>query len=101
MPTVTSSLLTNTSVYISWSQSEGSLVADYYTVSIRRSDQQFCLMSLDKRTMNINATSVNISNLFGSSTYTVMITAKAYNNSRTSTYNFSTPLAGKTGLVSG
>ena len=45
--------------------------------------------------MNINATSVNISNLFGSSTYSVMITAKAYNNSRTSTSDFSTPLAGK------
>ena len=45
--------------------------------------------------MNINVTSVNFSNLFGSSTYSVMITAKAYNNSRTSTYNFSTPLAGK------
>ena len=96
-PTITSSSITATSVTITWSQPEGSLAADDYTISLERltdSDRQLCPTITDSRQMTITTTSMSFTNLQEFSIYTVTVTARVFATPRTSTHEFITTTAG-------
>ena len=97
-PTITSSSITATSVTITWSQPEGSLAADDYTISLQRltgNNRQLCPTITDSRQMTITTTSMSFANLQEFSIYTVTVTARAFGTPRTSTpHEFITTSAG-------
>ena len=97
-PTITSSSITATSVTITWSQSEGSLAADDYTISLQRltgNNRQLCPTITDSRQMTITTTSMSFTNLQEFSIYTVTVTARAFGMSKTSTpHEFTTTSTG-------
>ena len=101
-PTITSSSITATSVTITWSQPEGSLAADDYTISLQRvtgNNRQLCPTITDNRQMTTTTTSISFTNLQEFSIYTVIVTARVFGMSRTSTpHGFITTSTGKTQL---
>ena len=87
-PIITSSSITATSVTITWSQPEGSLAADDYTISLQRltgSNRQLCPTITDSRQMTITTISTSFTNLQEFSIYTITVTARVFGVSRTST----------------
>ena len=98
MPTITSSSITATSVTITWSQPEGSLAADDYTISLQRltdSNRQLCPTITDSRQMTTTTTLMSFTNLQEFSIYTVTVTGRVFGVSRTSNlYEFTTTPAG-------
>ena len=98
-PTITSSSITATSVTITWSQPEGSLAADDYTISLQRltgSNRQLCPTITDSRQMTTTTTTeICFTNLQEFSIYTVTVTARAFGTPRTSTHEFTTLQIGK------
>ena len=99
MPTVMSSSITATSVAITWSQSEGSLAADDYTISLQQltgSNRQLCSAVVDRRpAVTTTSTSMNFTDLQEFSIYTVRVTARVFDVLRTSTYEVITLPAGR------
>ena len=96
-PTITSSSITATSVTITWSQPEGSLAADDYTISLQRltgSNRQLCPTITDNRQMTITTTSMSFTNLHEFSIYIVTVAARVFSVSRMSTHEFTTTSAG-------
>ena len=98
-PTITSSSITATSVTITWSQPEGSLAADDYTISLQRligSNRQLCPTITDSRQMTTTTltTSMNFTNLDEFSIYIVTVAARVFAVSRMSTHEFTTTSAG-------
>ena len=99
-PTITSSSITATSATITWSQPEGSLAADNYTISLQRltgSNRQLCPTITDNRQMTTTTTSISFTNLQEFSIYTVTVTARVFGMSRTSTpHEFTSISTGQT-----
>ena len=99
-PTITSSSITATSVTITWSQPEGSLAADDYTISLQRltgNSRQLCPTITDSRQMTTTTTSMSFTNLQEFSIYTVTVTARAFGTPRTSTpHEFTSISTGQT-----
>ena len=92
-PTIIISLSLTTSATITWSQPEGSLAADDYTISLQRltgNNQQLCPTVTDSRQMTITTTSMSFTNLQEFSIYTVTVTARAFGTPRISTHEFTT-----------
>ena len=92
------SLLTAKSVTINWSQPEGSLEAEDYTIFLQRSignSRQLCLIITDSRRMIITTTTTSFTNLQEFSIYTVTVTARVFDVLRTSTYEITTLSAGR------
>ena len=97
-PTIISSSITATSVIITWSQPEGSLAADNYTISLQRltgNNRQLCSTNTDSRIINTTTASTSFINLQEFCIYTVTVTARVFGTSRTSTpHKFTTTSAG-------
>ena len=99
-PTITSSSITATSVTITWSQPEGSLAADNYTISLQRltgNNRQLCPTITDSRPITTTTTTTQTSfiNLQEFSIYTVTVTARAFSTPRISTHEFTTLSTGR------
>ena len=97
-PTISSSSITATSVTIIWSQPEGSLAADNYTISLQQltgNNRQLCPTNMDSRIINTTTTSMSFTNLQEFSIYTVTVTARVFGTSKTSIpHEFTTTSAG-------
>ena len=96
LPSVTA----NNSVTLSWAQPDGSLPIENYVVSLQRgSNQPFCSDEIDSRQMNTNDQSFFFPNLYGSSSYTATVIARAFDISMMRSRQFMTPASRKFTMI--
>ena len=90
------SVTANNSVTLSWAQPEGTLPSENYIISLQRgTNQPFCSDETDSRQMTTNDQSIIFPNLYGSSSYTATVIARAFGVSMMTSRQFITPASRK------
>ena len=88
--------VTANSVILSWAQPDGTLPSESYTISLQRgTNQPLCSDETDSRQMTTNDQSIFFPNLYGSSSYTATVIARAFGVSMMTSRQFMT-LASRT-----
>ena len=90
------SVTANNSVTLSWAQPDGTLPIENYTVTLQRgNNQSFCSGETDSMRMNTSDQSIFFPNLYGSSSYTATVIARAFGISMMMSQEFMTPASRK------